>query len=157
MLKTEMISSCIYPNPNLAKLGIPGQTCRTVAQLASAAASKAEGWGFESLQSCHFLFTSLVFQRLGCWQLTTTRIQIQGEAMAKQATASDKKPNIFQRMQNFYSEVRLEMDKVTWPSRNDLMVSTKVTMYLLAIMAVILFAYDQVFQWVVFLWLNVAA
>ena len=75
--------------------------------------------------------------------------------MAKQATASDTKPGIFQRIQKFYDDVRLEMEKVTWPSKNDLMVSTKVTMYLLAIMATILFAYDQVFHRIVIIWLSI--
>ncbi len=75
--------------------------------------------------------------------------------MAKQATASETKPGIFQRIQNFYDDVRLEMDKVTWPSKNDLMVSTKVTMYLLGIMAAILFAYDQVFHRIIVIWLNI--
>lgn len=76
--------------------------------------------------------------------------------MAKQGTVTERKPGIFQRMQNFYNEVRLELEKVTWPSRNDLMVSTKVTMYLLGIMAVVLFAYDQVFQTAMLLWLSIA-
>lgn len=76
--------------------------------------------------------------------------------MAKQATVSEQKPGIVQRVRIFMQEVKSEMDKVTWPTVNDLKVSTKVTMYLLGIMATIIFTYDQVFQVVVLMLLKLA-
>jgi len=68
--------------------------------------------------------------------------------MAK-ATAQESNPNIFQRVVTFYQEVRVEMDKVTWPSNEDLRLSTIVTMYMLVIMAAIIFGLDNIIQTIV--------
>lgn len=69
--------------------------------------------------------------------------------MAKQAVASEEKPGFFGRIVNYYGEVRTEMDKVTWPTREDLQVSTKVCLMMLVAMAGIIFFFDQVFQFIV--------
>ena len=69
-----------------------------------------------------------------------------GKNMAKQA---DAKQNVFVRLRTFLEEVQTELGKVTWPSREDLAVSTKVTMYLLLAMAGIVFVFDKVFEVVV--------
>lgn len=69
--------------------------------------------------------------------------------MAKQAVASEEKPGFLGRITNYYGEVRTEMDKVTWPTREDLQVSTKVCLLLLVAMAGIIFFFDQVFQFIV--------
>lgn len=69
--------------------------------------------------------------------------------MAKQAVASDENPGFFGRITNYYGEVRTEMDKVTWPTREDLQVSTKVCLMLLVAMAGVIFFFDQVFQFIV--------
>jgi len=66
--------------------------------------------------------------------------------MAKQTTVTEAKPGLFERVKDFVEEVRSELNKVTWPTMEDLQVSTKVTLFLLGVMAVIIFAYDQVFQ-----------
>lgn len=76
--------------------------------------------------------------------------------MAKQLVVENK-PGVIQRMRTFFEEVRNEMKKVTWPTREDLMVSTKVTLYLLLIMAVIIFVYDKIFAVVVLFLLNIAS
>ena len=60
------------------------------------------------------------------------------------------------RLMQFLAEVRLELDKVTWPGKEDLRVSTKVTMYMLGIMASITFVFDRIFQMVVVLLLRLA-
>lgn len=65
--------------------------------------------------------------------------------MAKQDVAASVQPGVVQRLTEFITEVRSEMKKVTWPSKEDLKVSTKVTMLLLVIMAAITFLFDQVF------------
>lgn len=69
--------------------------------------------------------------------------------MAKQLTAGEAKVPLFQRLRIFYEEVRTEMNKVTWPTMEDLRVSTKVTLFLLGVMAVLVFGLDQIFQFVV--------
>lgn len=66
--------------------------------------------------------------------------------MAKQA---DTKQNVFSKLRTFLEEVRTELGKVTWPTKEDLAVSTKVTMYLLLAMAGIIFVFDKVFEVVV--------
>ncbi len=66
--------------------------------------------------------------------------------MAKQATA---KQSLFTKVRTFLEEVRAELGKVTWPTKEDLAVSTKVTMYLLLAMAGIVFVFDKVFEIIV--------
>lgn len=68
--------------------------------------------------------------------------------MAKQATVTEAQPGVVQRVVTFYEEVRTEMDKVTWPSMDDLKVSTQVTLLMLAFMATIIFFADRIFQFV---------
>lgn len=68
--------------------------------------------------------------------------------MATQQAAKAKQ-NPVQKLQAFLQEVRLEMDKVTWPSYEDLKVSTKVCLYMLGIMVTVTFLFDQVFNKVV--------
>jgi preprotein translocase SecE subunit len=69
--------------------------------------------------------------------------------MAKQAVAVETKPGIFQRVQDFITEVRQELDKVTWPTVEDVKVSTRVCLYMLAGMIVVVFGLDQVFNFIV--------
>ncbi len=63
--------------------------------------------------------------------------------MAKQIAAVDEKPGIIQRLRDFYEEVMAEMKKVTWPTRPDLITSTKVTLFVIAVMTIIMFCYDN--------------
>lgn len=77
--------------------------------------------------------------------------------MLKQTTMAEGKPGIVQRVQEFFQEVRTELGKVTWPTVDDLKVSTKVTMLMLAIVSIILFLFDQVFQRVILVLLSLAA
>ena len=69
--------------------------------------------------------------------------------MAKQAVAVETKPGIIQRVQDFVTEVRQELDKVTWPTVEDVKVSTRVCLYMLAGMIVVVFGLDQVFNFIV--------
>ena len=64
--------------------------------------------------------------------------------MAKQLAVSEEKPGLFTRIRDFYEDVMSELRKVTWPSRDDLKASTKVTLFLVLVMAVIVFLYDTV-------------
>jgi preprotein translocase subunit SecE len=62
------------------------------------------------------------------------------------AVTEQEKTGPIKRLQEFIFEVRAEMEKVTWPTKNDLKVSTQVTLLLLCIMAAIIFVFDRVFQ-----------
>jgi len=44
----------------------------------------------------------------------------------------------------YVRESKDELKKVTWPTRDDLKASTKVTLFLVLVMAVIVFLYDTV-------------
>jgi preprotein translocase subunit SecE len=76
--------------------------------------------------------------------------------MAKDTTMGQLKPGPFQRLQLFLQEVKTEMDKVTWPTKDELRAQTQVTIILLGIMAAIIFVYDQVFQAVMLALLGLA-
>ena len=69
--------------------------------------------------------------------------------MAKATAAPQTKPNIFIQAKVFMQEVKTEMDKVTWPTREDLKASTSVVLIFLAIMAVMVGVLDVIFQNVV--------
>ncbi len=73
--------------------------------------------------------------------------------MAKQPTNEDgSKQGIVARAKGFTQDVRTEMEKVTWPSQDDLKAFTQVVLLFLVILAVIVGSMDAVFQQVV-LWL----
>jgi len=76
--------------------------------------------------------------------------------MAKQAVVAEARPNPFQRLKTFIEEVRQELEKVTWPTMDDLKVSTKVCMFMLLGMAAIIFVMDQVFNQLVLTLLSFA-
>ena len=67
--------------------------------------------------------------------------------MAKQAIES--KPTVVSRVHTFYQEVLGEMSKVTWPTQDELKNSTSVVLLMLAIMALLIYAYDIIFGAVV--------
>jgi preprotein translocase subunit SecE len=77
--------------------------------------------------------------------------------MAKQITADESRPGIVARIQQFFDDVVNELKKVTWPTREDLIASTKVTLFLLLIMAAIIFVYDRVFGFIIVAILNFAS
>lgn len=72
------------------------------------------------------------------------------------ATVTEQKPGLVARVQGFYAEVVVEMGKVTWPTLDDLKVSTKVTMFLLFAMAAVVFVFDKVFEQFVLLLLAIS-
>jgi len=57
-----------------------------------------------------------------------------------------KKENIFGRMRNFLSDVRGELKKVTWPTKNDLQKTTIAVIVLSVIIGVYLWVIDLSFQ-----------
>lgn len=77
--------------------------------------------------------------------------------MAKQIAAVEEKPGLIQRVRDFYEDVMAEMKKVTWPTRPDLITSTKVTLFLIAVMTVVMFTYDNVLSAAVMMLLSITS
>jgi preprotein translocase SecE subunit len=70
--------------------------------------------------------------------------------MAKQTAApATTKANPIQRLREFFDDVKYEMTKVTWSTKEELKSSTSVVLVLLAILAAVIYFYDVVFQLVV--------
>lgn len=74
--------------------------------------------------------------------------------MAKQVVTAEAAPSFVQRIQNFFEDIINELKKVTWPTREDLMASTKVTLFMLLVMGVVIFFLDRIFAFLVMLILN---
>lgn len=76
-------------------------------------------------------------------------------------TAEDKEEKglkaVYNKVKNFFLEVKSELEKVTWPTVDDLKVSTKVTMILLGIMACIIFVFDLFFAQIMYLILGLVS
>jgi preprotein translocase subunit SecE len=53
------------------------------------------------------------------------------------------------RMRTFFREVRIEMKKVTWPPRNELIKSTGVVIVAVGIAAVFIGGFDALWNWLV--------
>ena len=66
--------------------------------------------------------------------------------MAKQVAATAPKSNVVIRLLTYLQEVRDELDKVTWPSRDDLKVHTLVVLFFLGLLSVSIGAMDVGFQ-----------
>ena len=64
--------------------------------------------------------------------------------MAK--STKDSAPNVIVRGRTFINDVRVEMEKVTWPSREDLKASTTVVLMFLLLLAAVVGALDIFFQ-----------
>jgi preprotein translocase subunit SecE len=61
---------------------------------------------------------------------------------AKKAKSQTPKVNIFQKSKQFLREVKVELKKVTWPSRKETMASTAVVLILVIIIAAFLGVVD---------------
>jgi preprotein translocase subunit SecE len=53
------------------------------------------------------------------------------------------------KIRGFFHDVVVEFRKVSWPSRREVMGSTTVVIVVVLVLAVFLFAVDQVFSWAV--------
>lgn len=82
--------------------------------------------------------------------------------MAKQAAArpvgakAPGKEGVIQRTRRFIVDVKIELDKVTWPTRQDLKASTSVVLIFLGILAIMIGGMDVVFQNIVILLFRLA-
>lgn len=61
------------------------------------------------------------------------------------ATATEK-VNPVSRLRTYTDEVKTEMEKVTWPTREDLKAHTTVVLFFLGLLAIIVGTMDVVFQ-----------
>ncbi len=75
--------------------------------------------------------------------------------MAKHGSA--ERPGAIARLKEFYHEVIVELGKVSWPSWEEIKSSTQVVMFMLLLLAGIVFVLDIVFQNTVLLLLNTLA
>ncbi len=66
--------------------------------------------------------------------------------MAKQVQAAAPTPNIIVRTITYFQDVRGELEKVTWPSREDLKAHTLVVLFFVALLSVMIGSMDVVFQ-----------
>jgi preprotein translocase subunit SecE len=57
----------------------------------------------------------------------------------------------------YLQEVRQEVNKVTWPSRQEVLISTLMVLVLVALASVFFLAADQVISWLVQLMLSIRA
>ena len=55
----------------------------------------------------------------------------------------------------FLQEVRTEVSKVTWPSRNETLISTVMVLVFVALASVFFLAADQIISWLVQLTLSI--
>jgi preprotein translocase subunit SecE len=62
-------------------------------------------------------------------------------------TAPRRGPSIAERVGRYLREIRAEMNRVTWPTRQELIASTLVVLVVVTIMALYLGAWDAVFSW----------
>jgi preprotein translocase subunit SecE len=74
--------------------------------------------------------------------------------MAKSQTAVMDKTGPVARLRDFFHEVKTEMSKVTWPTREELKASTSVVLVLLVILSGVVGVYDIVFQFLVLMLLK---
>jgi preprotein translocase subunit SecE len=65
--------------------------------------------------------------------------------MAKQVTVPTAKAGAFTSVYAFYQDVRSEMSKVAWPSKEELKGHTQVVVVLLLVLLVIIGVFDWVF------------
>lgn len=65
------------------------------------------------------------------------------------AEAANKKVGIFRRVGRFFKEVRIELKKVTWPTRKQAVNNTLVVLAFLVIIGLFVFGLDALFTWLI--------
>lgn len=68
--------------------------------------------------------------------------------MAKGSAVTAAKPGLFDRIAEFYQDVKVEMSKVTWPSKEDLKASTVIVLLCLAFFGIVIGLFDFIFQFI---------
>ena len=66
---------------------------------------------------------------------------------------AEKKGNIFKRIVRFFKDVKSELKKVTWPTKNQAVKNTVVVLIFLIVIGLFVFLIDLLFQGVAgFIW-----
>ncbi|MDO5478236.1 MAG: preprotein translocase subunit SecE [Clostridia bacterium] len=60
--------------------------------------------------------------------------------------AEEKKGNIFKRIGRFFKDVKAELKKVTWPTKNQAVKNTAVVLVFLIVIGLFVFLIDLLFQ-----------
>ncbi len=68
--------------------------------------------------------------------------QAKAESKAKASKKSDKKPGFFRRIANWFGDVRIEMHKVVWPSKDELKTYTVAIIAMLVVFGVVIWLVD---------------
>lgn len=74
--------------------------------------------------------------------------------MAKEAVAAAEKTGFVARIREFFHEVKVEMRKVSWPTKDEVRSSTTVVLFMLVLMAIIIGVYDKASELLVWLLLK---
>ena len=80
---------------------------------------------------------------------TSTKVKASDEAKKAVAKKADASPGLYERIARFIREVVAELQKVNWPSRNELITYTAVVLVFVVIMVLIVAGLDWVFAWLV--------
>ncbi len=62
------------------------------------------------------------------------------------ADEAKKKGSFFGRIGKFFKDVKVELKKVTWPTKNQTIKNTVVVLVFLAVCGVLVFCFDLLFQ-----------
>jgi preprotein translocase subunit SecE len=81
-----------------------------------------------------------------------SRAQRRAAAMQGKAQAPGERKTFFQRVRDYLHEVRVELRKVTWPTRDQMVVFTAVTLITTTVLTGVIFGLDVVAKQLV-LWL----
>ena len=74
--------------------------------------------------------------------------------MAETNVKPKKKP-FFARMKKYFKNTKSELEKVTWPSKEQLKKNTIVILVFIIIVGIFLFAFDMLFAWLSSLLTNI--
>lgn len=74
------------------------------------------------------------------------RVEPREDGPTKMAQASVKaaKPNAWQRLVRYFNDVKAEMRRVVWPTRDEIVSSSWIVVITLAVFIVMIFAFDQI-------------
>lgn len=62
------------------------------------------------------------------------------------ADEAKKRGSIFSKIGKFFKDVKVELKKVTWPTKNQTVKNTVVVLVFLAVCGVLVFCFDLLFQ-----------
>jgi preprotein translocase subunit SecE len=85
----------------------------------------------------------------GSSRRSSSAVKVKASSEAKVVKPASASPGFFERIVRFIREVVAELQKVNWPSRNELITYTSVVIVFVVIMMLIVAGLDWVFAWLV--------